>query len=470
MSKRLKKPSKDGKLNKQRWYWRVFEKISPPFYKIYDSVQNSVMNRMPRRFDMNRKPNKPKWYLKLTEFVASPFYMIFCNGHMKADKAVRKLKKPYMILATHQSFMDFPMIVKGIRPKSTGWVISFDEFRRGNWLMYGIGGIPKRRFTHGIVTVKHTFNYLKELKHTITIFPEAGFCFAGINERIDGALGKFCKHVRVPIVMAMMNGNYLNSPQWRKHPYQRIRQEGHMYVLLTAEEIDALSAEEIQDRIEKAFVKDEYKWQVEKNYHIRNDRRAEGLHRILYKCPNCGKEFAMETEGIHLWCADCGAKWEMDTLSRLHGVNTETGFSHIPDWYRWERAEVRKEVENKTYHFDGDVRVEDFYSSTVGFVDAGKAHVVHDENGFTVAGEVYGSPIKLNRPVASHYSIHVEYDMFGRGDAFEIVTEQTSYFMFLNNTKGYITKIHFATEELYDYYIRHLRDGNGNQNTKQTEN
>ena len=403
---------------------------------------------------MNRKPNKPKWYLKLVEYIAAPFYLLFCNGHVKVDKQVKKLKGPYLILSTHASFMDFPMIVKGIMPRTTGWVMSVEEFRRGDWLMYGIGGMPKRKFTHDIVTVKHMLDYLKKKKHTVTLFPEARFEFAGVNERLDDALGKFCKFAKVPVVMCKMYGNFINSPQWSKHPYRGIRQEAHLYQLYSVEDLEKKSIEEVQLGIEKAFEKDEYKWQVEKGYHTKCKKRADGLYRILYKCPHCGKEFEMESAGIHLWCNACGSKWEMDTLSRLNGLNTDKGFSHIPDWYNWEREEVRKEVKAGTYKFEDDVRVEDYYSTKVGFVNVGDAHVTHDQNGFTFTGEVNGKPFNLNKPVSSMYSVHVEYDFLKRGDCFDIATEETSYFMFLKTAKNYLTKMHFAQEELYDHYVR----------------
>ena len=174
------------------------------------------MQKQKKRFDMNRRPNKPKWYLKIVEYVAAPFFTLFNNVHIKTDKQVKKIKGPFFMLSTHASFMDFPMIVKAIMPKTVGWVVSVEEFRLGDWLMYGIGGIPKRKFTHGIVTAKHILYYVKKLKHSLVIYPEARFELAGVNEKLDGALGKMCKLLNVPIVMCMTNGNFLNSPQWCK--------------------------------------------------------------------------------------------------------------------------------------------------------------------------------------------------------------------------------------------------------------
>lgn len=412
------------------------------------------MKNQPKRFDMYRKVNKPKWYLKIVEYIAAPFYLLFNKGSVKTDKAVKKLKGPYLVLSSHAAFMDFPQLVAGIMPRTAGWVMSVEEFRRGDWLMYGIGGIPKRKFTHDIVTAKHILRYLKTLKHSCVLYPEARFSLAGINERLDDALGKLCKHAKVPIVLFKAYGNFINSPQWSKHPYRGIRQEAHISLLLTPEEMEKMSADEVQAKIEQAFERDEYKWQVEKGYHVKCKERAKGLHKILYKCPACGVEFKTKSAGTRLWCEACGATWEMDTLSRLQGVNTDKGFSHIPDWYRWEREEVRKEVVAGTYRFEDDVRVEDYYSTKVGFVNVGDAHVVHDEKGFTFEGTVNGKPFALNKPVSSMYSVHIEYDFLNRGDCFDIATDETSYFMFLKTAENYLTKMHFAQEELYDYYVR----------------
>ena len=412
------------------------------------------MKKQPKRFDMNRKPNKPRLYLRLAEYIAAPFYMMISNAHVKTEKAVKKLKGPFLILGSHAAFMDFPQLVTGLMPKVTGWVMSVEEFRRGDWLMYGIGGIPKRKFTHDIVTAKHILYYLKTHKYPVAIYPEARFSLVGTNERLDDGLGKLCKHAKVPVVLFKAYGNFINSPQWSKHPYRKIRQDAEISLLLTPEEMENMTAEEIQTKIERAFERDEYKWQAENNLHTKCKQRADGLYRILYKCPACNAEFKTKSAGTKLWCEACGATWEMDTLSRLHGVNTDKGFSHIPDWYNWEREEVRKEVVAGTYHFEDDVRVEDYYSTKVGFLDVGNAHVVHDENGFTFKGEVKGKPFELNKPVSSMYSVHIEYDFLKRGDCFDIATEETSYFMFLKNAENYLTKLHFATEELYDYYVR----------------
>ncbi len=234
------------------------------------------MKKQPKRFDMHRKPIKPRWWLRVAEMVAGPIYMLFNNGHVKTEKAVKKMKGPFLILCSHASFMDFPQLMCGLLPRTTGWVMSVEEFRRGDWLMYGIGGIPKRKFTHTTVTAKHMLRYLRTEKQSVALYPEARFSFAGINERLDEALGKLCKHAKVPVLLFKAYGNFINSPQWSKHPYRKIRQEAEISLLFTPEQLEEMSAPDIQAAIEKAFERDEYAWQVEKGYHVKCKKRADG--------------------------------------------------------------------------------------------------------------------------------------------------------------------------------------------------
>ena len=41
---------------------------------------------------------------------------------------------------------------------------------------------------------------------------------------------------------------------------------------------------------------------------------------------------------------EIGKTYEMDEHGELHALEGETEFPHIPDWYEWERNNVKKEV------------------------------------------------------------------------------------------------------------------------------
>ena len=405
-------------------------------------------SKNPKKFDTKRVPNKPAPYLLPIEWGGA------WPMTMAARAKIRRinfagLRPPFLILCNHASFIDFPLVVRAIFPHRCSWVISIEEFIGREWLMRGIGGIYKRKFTQDMTVVRHILNALTRYKVCCTIYPEARFSLAGINEQIDGALGKLAKKAKVPVVVNINRGNFLRSPQWRKHPYIKVPIESDFIQIVTREEVEKLSAAEIQRRIDEAFVYDEYAWQRDNGIRITSPKRAENIHKILYQCPVCGTEFEMDSRGTRLWCNHCGAGWEMNELGELKRENGKDIFTHVPDWYRWERENVRKEVCEGRYHFEDDARLERLINGKTGFKTIGKVRLIHDENGFTMKGRLAeGQTFEFNRTVASMRSLHIEYDYKRRGDAIDLCTLDDTYFVFPLTAKNCLTKLHFATEEL----------------------
>ena len=94
----------------------------------------------------------------------------------------------------------------------------------------------------------------------------------------------------------------------------------------------------------------------------------------------------MASKGTKLFCTACGKHWTMSELSELSADEGETEFSHIPDWYEWERDNVRKEVEAGTYS-SGELPVTvDSLPNAKRFLRLGEGVMVHDMEGFTVRG------------------------------------------------------------------------------------
>ena len=74
----------------------------------------------------------------------------------------------------------------------------------------------------------------------------------------------------------------------------------------------------------------------------------------------------------------------MSELGELSADRGGTEFSHIPDWYEWERGNVRREVEAGTYS-TGPLPVHvDSLPNARRFIPLGEGTLVHDMNGFTV--------------------------------------------------------------------------------------
>lgn len=410
-----------------------------------------------KRFDMNKETQKPSWYLIALERFLTFLWLTYEKmfKKFKLDKSeIKGVKGPVLCLSNHASMIDFPIAVSAMKQFGTTWVAAIEEFDGREWLFRKMGMIPKRKFTHGTVTVKHIIRAVKKKGVTVTMYPEARFIVGGIGEQLDGGLGKLVKKLGVPVIRLRIENNFLRSPQWCKHPYKDIPVTAKATVLISKEETQSLTAEELQKRIEESFVYDQYKYQYENKLEMKSKNRALGIHKILYKCPHCGAEFKTDSDGTHVWCNECGHKWEMDGYSRLHAVEGETYFEHVPDWYLWERAEVRKEIEAGTYRFEDAVTVYEHINSKL-LERQGVVNCVHDANGFTFNGILdNGEKFELNKSVASMYSIHIDYDFRKKGNAFDIATDQKSYFMYPVTATNPLTKLQFAVEELYNYYVR----------------
>lgn len=400
-------------------------------------------------FDTQRKPELPKPYLLPIEWIGTFFMLMPVGGHVEKINC-EGLEPPYLVLQNHASFVDFPMAARAMFPNSSGWVISIEEFIGREWLIRGIGGIYKRKFTADLTVVKHILTMLTKMKYSVTMFPEARYSLAGVNEQLDGALGKLAKKAKCPVVVHIQHGNFLRSPQWCKRPYRKVPVSSEFRQIVTREEVQTLSAAEIQRRIEDAFHYDDYQWQYDNRIEITSPYRAHNIHRILYQCPHCGTEFQMNSDHTQLWCEHCGTRWEMDTRGRLHCLNGEDRFAHVPDWYRWERENVRREVREGRYAFEDTVRLEHMVSARAGFEVLGSVTLTHNADGFRMEGTLEsGEPFSFHRSTASMMSCHIEYDFKGRGDAIDLATLHDTYFVFPQTAHNVLTKLHFATEELH---------------------
>ena len=402
-----------------------------------------------------RKIKKPLWYLRPIIIVGSIIFTIFRKIKIKKINC-ENLKWPYMIFASHASFLDFPMNAKMTFPHHVNYISSNEEFIAREWLFYGAGCFPKRKFTKDITVVKNVLRITKKLKNGVTVYPEARYSLIGINERIDNSLGKMVKAANVPAVVMITNGNFIHQPQWRKKYKMSNPNEIVFKCVATQEEVETLTADEIQARIEEAFVYDDYKWQLDNKIEIKSKHRAHNIHKVLYKCPHCGKDYSMRSEGTKLWCDECGATYEMNEYGQLICQTGKGKFMHAPDWYKWEREEVIKEVKNGTYYFEDEVRIEHLDNYQVGFRSLGNVKFVHDMNGLHLHGTLdNGEEFNFDNAPENTPSIHIDYDYkkrgtVKRGQAIDINTINDTWFIFPQTKNEVVTKIHFAVEALFD--------------------
>ena len=400
-----------------------------------------------KRFDFKKPPKSPNffwhWLLEVVSRVGLSFRKFTLNKHN-----MEGLKAPYIMLSNHASMVDLMAAQVAVRPDKLNNVATIEAFHDyTEWLFRNLGVICKRKFTKDLQLIKNIRYSLFELGNVFCIYPEARYSLDGCTSYLPEALGKMLKMFKVPVVVMNLKGNFLAHPQWNKKGANN-PVVADMTQIITQEEIETLSVQEINERVQKAFVYNDFAWQRENKIVIDRKDRAQGLHSLLYQCPNCKTEHEMYSEGAELWCNHCGKRWYMDEYGVLSAKEGETEFSHIPDWFKWERANVREEVRSGKYHIEDEVRI-DTMPNARGFIKQGNGHFVHNCEGISLTGTAYGEPFTLFKTPLEQESIHIEYDYKYGGDVFDLATIDENYWIYPLTKRDILTKVSLATEELY---------------------
>ncbi|NCB51613.1 MAG: hypothetical protein EOM54_07005 [Clostridia bacterium] len=397
------------------------------------------------RFDMKKPLRRQSHFLRPVAW-ALAFPMIWARGVKIDNVNTEGLKPPYLLLCNHNAFNDFKVTTAATFPHRANYVVAIDGFIRREWLLRNVGCICKRKFTSDVLLVRQLQRVVKN-GDVAVIYPEARYSLCGTTAVLPGSLGRLAKLMNVPLVTLIIHGNHINSPFWNLENRKVSGIEATMTQLFTAEELKEATTDEVNSAIKEAFRYDEYKWQRERGIRIYFNKRAEGLHKVLYQCPACGAEYRMNSKGTKLICEACGKTWTLSELSELSGDDGITEFEHIPDWYEWERENVRKEIEAGTYRFESKVTV-DSLPNAKGFQHLGEGTLTHDMDGFHLAAD--DGSYSMERPVKSMYSCHIEYDYLGKhGDCIDLNTLDDTYYIYPKGSDFSVTKIALATEELY---------------------
>ncbi|MBQ2946008.1 MAG: hypothetical protein IJD95_05545 [Clostridia bacterium] len=403
-----------------------------------------------KRFDINRKPKKQSPFLMPIIWGASFPANIFNRVKIK-KLGMEGLKPPYLLLCNHNAFRDFLVAAEANFPHRANSVVAIDGFIGIEWLLRAVGGICTRKFVSDTTLVKQMKRVVQGGQIAV-LYPEARYSLCGTNAVLPESLGKLAKFLGVPVAALVINGHHVAAPFWNRKRRNLSKTEAVMTKIIDKDELKALSVSEINERINASLVYDDFKWQRENGIIIDEPFRAEGLHKVLYKCPACNTEYKMDSKGTELFCKECGTRWEMTTLGELSAKEGETEFSHIPDWYEWERAEVRKEIEEGRYCFEADTEVE-WLPNAKGFIKIGRARLVHNADGFLLKGSYGGEDYEVVRTTPSIYSCHIEYNYKKKGDCIDLNTSTDTFYIYPKDCDFSVTKIALATEELYFHYI-----------------
>lgn len=394
----------------------------------------------------HKKPMKPQgWLATIVRVAVAPtLWKTKFSYTMERMELVKD--QPCLILMNHSSFTDMKLAYGIFYPRKMGIVTSVDAMTGilGK-LMRLLGCTPTHKFVTDMSLIRDIEYMLKENKNSVLMYPEAGYSFDGRATTMPRGLGILMKRLGVPVVTVITQGAFHRDPLYNMLQIRDVKVSAHVKCIATPEELKEKSVAELDALLEESFSFDNFAWQRDNKISIDVPFRADGLHRILYKCPHCGVENRMEGKGIHLNCHACGKQWTMDEYGQLAADDGNTEYAHIPDWYRWQRDCVREELENGTYHLDTDVEIA-IQVNLDGVCMIGDGHLTHSLDGFRLLGA--DGALDYSQSATFSHTLYSDYYWYEIGDVIGIGDNEFSYFCFPKENIS-VTKARLATEELY---------------------
>ena len=401
----------------------------------------------------HKNPKKINFFFRTLIRVLTIFGMAG-TGFTYETEGLEDLKdEPCLILMNHSCFLDIQIVSRILYPKHYCIICTSDAFvGMGGfmgWLMRAIGCIPTQKFVTDLGLVQDMTYAFKTLKTSVLMYPEASYSFDGTATALPRKMGVLLKKFDGPVIMIETFGAFSRNPLYNELQVRKgVKVSAKARCLYTKEQVRNLSVKELSDGLDEAFGFDHFKWQEEQKLEINEPFRADGLNRILFKCAHCGAEGQMEVKGIHLTCHACGKKYELTPLGKLQALEGETEFTHIHDYSRWERQQVRQQILDGTYRMEADVKIGMLVDFQAIYM-VGEGKLVHDLNGFTLTG--CDGKLEYQQKPLNCYGLYADYYWYEIADVICIGNNERLYYCFPQGG-DVVAKTRMATEEMYKLY------------------
>ena len=258
---------------------------------------------------------------------------------MKTSKGI---ERPCLILCNHQASFDQFTVSMGFK-FGINYVGSDTLFRQGlksRLMVWLTSPIPFSKGNSDLIALKNMMAVIKS-GGCVGMFPSGNRSFYGDECRIVPGIGKLAKKFNVPLVLVQMRGGFNTLARWR-----RSRNVGKVTAFVSkvvgVEELNSLSAAEVDTIIQKELSFDEFEWNRTAKVQFHGRRKAEYLESVLFVCPECGSmgenEKGLRSNGNEFFCQNCRAKVVINSTGFFEKVHNA---QKIPDTIlEWSRIQI----------------------------------------------------------------------------------------------------------------------------------
>jgi len=276
-----------------------------------------------------------KWFNKFLKATLGTFLTLRFNVHLY-NEDIKGLKPPYLVIGNHVGAWDPFLMSMGIK-EPVYFVISDAHFRHF-WLRQVfklVGGISKTKKLADSGTIRAIIS-IKNANGVIGLYPEGARNWDLKNLPVFFATAKLIKNLKIPVVSTLMEGAGFTRPRWGRSSRTGIINLKYN-ILLTPEEINDLSVDEIYAKVVDGISFNEYEWQKKNMVQFRGPNKAEYLDLFLVVCPRCKSLCTMRSHKDSFSCTECGYSVEYDDYGYFD-TKDEPFFNTTQSWSDWQNS------------------------------------------------------------------------------------------------------------------------------------
>ncbi len=349
-----------------------------------------------------KRPNKFVWWV-ISHFIAAIVMKQYGKQITTVKDDIDKYPGAKFIIYNHQSRFDWVNIVKMTKKQRINFVIGYNEFFRSHFKLIFklIKSIPKKNFTQDLVSIKAMTKIIKD-GGIVCFSPEGMSSITGHSQPIAPGTGRYLKRMGVPVYAMKSQGAYLVNHKVCLDNRQGMM-EAELVCLFSPEQLQQLSAEEIDKRINEYLWQDDYDWNFEKKYHFNHMENATSHYEDLaYHCPKCGKEFGIETHDNEIHCKYCGNGATLDDTYMFHPYKDSKMPRSLSKWVDYERHVEHQRIKNDpNYEFVvedvvlGELPKYKYLTKKRTSMPCGKGKITCNHSGFYFDGTRDGQPFNF---------------------------------------------------------------------------
>ena len=364
---------------------------------------------------------------------------------LEATRSGGDFQGPGLLLANHQGLQDFLLIAAALPQREITFVGSDRYFQKPLLaaLFRKLGVIPKRQFQPDAGSIKNML-YRVAQGDLLGIFPAGQTSMSGVPDLLLPGIGRLCRKLNVPVYRALVHGSFLTLSRHSGLQYHRGRTQVELSLLLSPQDLAQMTDVQVEEAIAHGLFYDEYAWQQATGATYRGRNLARGYENLCWRCPRCGGEGTLYSQGNRLLCQHCqNTGIVQPSMAIVPATPQDVVLPNLRDWYQWQGDVLLEQIAQPGFCICHPAQV--YTQDSRGLFALGGAGTVSlDEQGIAYRGTLKGEEFFYQVPHK------LQPGMMGTtGSHFELLHPSLGPLRFYPKNGRFVSQIKQCQELLY---------------------